>query len=293
MMRHVGVMALAARLIARTRTPIVFVEGAFNLAPVQHGAPLAYWRIRQEIRLLHRLAQKIIVNSRILADEFVEHANLPRQGVSVISNPAAAAVFADTIELCDPPGWPKTDDPVIVTVCRLDVNKDVATLLRAFALLRARRCASLVVIGTGPEQTRLETIAGELGCATSVHFLGVRENPWRYVRHAAVFVLASHLEGFSNALIEAMAVGCPVVASDARGGTRFILDDGRYGPLTPPGDPAAMADAIAAMLDRPTESALLVERARQFSEGQIGAYLAAIEEAAPNAVAFEAGGSIQ
>jgi glycosyltransferase involved in cell wall biosynthesis len=281
MMRHVAVMAVLARLAARSRTPIVFVEGTFNLAPVRHLAPLTYWRVKREIRLLHRRAQKIVVNSQDLADEFVEHARLPRADISVIPNPAAAPVFADApTGPHDLPGWPKTDDPIIVTVCRLDANKDVATLLRAFARLRARRPLSLAVIGTGPEEPSLRALAGELGCGADVHFLGVREKPWRYVRKAAVFVLASHHEGFSNALIEALAVGCPVVASDARGGTRFILGDGRYGLLTPPGDAVAMADAVAAMLERPMEAASLVERARQFSESQIDAYLAAVEEVA-------------
>src|SRR3546814_19549125 len=86
---------------------------------------------------------------------------------------------------------------------------------------------------------------------------------------AAQFVLSSVREGLPNALIEAMACGCPVVSTDCRSGPDEILDGGRLGPLVPIGDPAALASAIAATLDAPPPSDLVMERADRFSAERI------------------------
>ena len=102
------------------------------------------------------------------------------------------------------------------------------------------------------------------------------ENPFAYMSQAGVFALSSDWEGLPTALIEAMACGASVVSTDCPSGPAEILDNGVLAPLTPPGDVAAFADALATALDRPRPIASLIARADQFSlDAALDHYLAA------------------
>jgi glycosyltransferase involved in cell wall biosynthesis len=283
-MNHTAVFGILGNLASFTRTPIVIIEGGLNLTIWEHTDRRRYILTRTLIALLYPLARRVFVNSAPIAAEFVRHARLPAEHIEVIPNPSAVAVLEDEGAKCPMSDFPNGDAPVVISVGRIDDNKDVATLLRAFALARARRALTLAIVGEGPERGNLEALAVELGIENDVRFLGARSRPWRYVRRAAVFVNASRTEGFSNALVEAMAVGCPVVATNGPGGTAYILEDGRHGELVPVGDAASMARGIERMLDTPTDSAQLIARARDFSEGQVDAYLKAIAKFAHEAV---------
>jgi glycosyltransferase involved in cell wall biosynthesis len=115
-----------------------------------------------------------------------------------------------------------------------------------------------------------------------VSFEGFQANPFAFMRAADVFVLSSEFEGFGNVIVEAMAVGTPVVATDCPYGPEEILDGGRYGCLVPPGDPQALADALARVLADPALRARMSaagrERARAFSSQAIADEYAALFE---------------
>ena len=162
------------------------------------------------------------------------------------------------------------EGPVIATAGRLVGVKDHKTLLRAFAALLKSRPARLVLFGDGPLRAELEAEAQALGIGSRVLFAGYANDPAACYAAADLFVLSSTSEGFGNVLIEAMAAGVPVVSTDAPHGPREILADGRYGTLTPVGDAAALAAAMAAMLDAPTDTALLAHRAADFAVERIG-----------------------
>lgn len=120
--------------------------------------------------------------------------------------------------------------PQIVAVGRLVFAKGFDVLLRAFALLKEKTPqAQLTLLGDGPERETLAALAGKLGVAEQVVFAGFQENPLPWVREADVFVLSSRREGFPNALLEAMALGKPIISADCRSGPREIL-----APQTPP-----------------------------------------------------------
>jgi glycosyltransferase involved in cell wall biosynthesis len=147
----------------------------------------------------------------------------------------------------------------------LNKFKDFATLIRAFARLRAVHPARLVILGEGPERRNLEQLARQLGVATEVDLPGFAANPYAFMARADVFALASRVEGLSNAIIEALACGCPVVSTDCPNGPDEVLQHGRYGRLVPVGDDAALADAISATLHAPPDPAALRQRAASFS----------------------------
>jgi glycosyltransferase involved in cell wall biosynthesis len=138
--------------------------------------------------------------------------------------------------------------PTIITVGRLVYQKDHDTLLRAFALARSRLDASLVLVGQGPLQDELTTLARELGISDRVIFAGWQQNPFAWMANADLFVLSSRFEGFGNVVIEAMACGLPVVSTDCPSGPSEILANGDAGILVPVGDVHAMADAMCAVL---------------------------------------------
>jgi glycosyltransferase involved in cell wall biosynthesis len=145
------------------------------------------------------------------------------------------------------------------------VQKDQATLLRAFARVRARRPARLLILGEGNQRLALEALARELGIAADVRMPGFVPNPLAYMRRAAVFVLSSAWEGLPTVLIEALACGCPVVSTDCPAGPAEILDYGRYGRLTPVGDVEALAAAITASVEDGPDRTALEQRALAFS----------------------------
>jgi glycosyltransferase involved in cell wall biosynthesis len=162
------------------------------------------------------------------------------------------------------------EGPVIATAGRLVGVKDHKTLLRAFAALLKLRPARLVLFGDGPLRGELEAESRVLGIASRVLFAGYVNDPAACYAAADLFVLSSTSEGFGNVLIEAMAAGVPVVSTDAPHGPREILADGKYGTLVPVGDAEALAAAMSAMLDQPTDPVLLEGRAADFAVERIG-----------------------
>lgn len=163
---------------------------------------------------------------------------------------------------------------VAASVGALGRDKDHATLLRAAGLLR-ERFASLhwVIAGEGPERAALERLRAELGLGGRVHLVGHLPEPARLVADADLFVMSSRDEGLGTAVLDAMALGIPV-ASTAAGGLPEMLGDGA-GVLAPPGDPAALAAAVARLLDDPGLARVVTARAAAVVERFTAARMAA------------------
>jgi glycosyltransferase involved in cell wall biosynthesis len=145
---------------------------------------------------------------------------------------------------------PPCPGPYIVSVARLDeIQKDHRTLLRAYAQLAAKTLREdLVIVGDGGFRAELEALAVALGVGERVHFTGYRNNPHAVVARASALVLSSRYEGMPMVLLEALALGKPVISTDCPTGPREILDGGRFGLLVPIGDVNAMAQAISSLL---------------------------------------------
>jgi len=144
--------------------------------------------------------------------------------------------------------WPR---PYIVSVGRLSAEKDHVTLLEAYARIAQHHAHDLLIAGDGVLAHSLRQRAAQLGLADRVYFLGHREELTSLYRGADVLVHTSRWEGFGMVLIEAMAQGTPVVATDAPWGPRSILEAVPAGVLVPVGDVSAVARETAALLDDP------------------------------------------
>lgn len=152
------------------------------------------------------------------------------------------------------------DAITFVTVGRLAEVKNQPLMLRAFARVAPTlRGARLRIIGDGPERSRLEALAHDLGLDERVEFLGFRDDVKALLAEADVFLISSHYEGISIALLEAMRAGLPVVASCV-GGVPETVIDGHNGILFPDGDEHSMSAAMGRLGSLPYERKAMGER---------------------------------
>jgi len=141
-------------------------------------------------------------------------------------------------------------DFIIGTVGRLDPIKNQHLLLHAFARLNnARKNLRIVLIGDGPERHRLESIKDTLPCRDRIEFFGERDDVHKILPILDVFVLPSANEGISNTILEAMATGLPVIATNV-GGNPELVQHGQTGLLIPPGDQDAIVGALNLYIDQ-------------------------------------------
>jgi len=234
-------------------------------------------------RWTYPTAAAIVANSRGAAEDLARVLNVPRQQIHLIYNPTYDnSLLEQAKEPVEHPWFQVGEPPVVLGVGRLTYQKDFGTLLRAFARVRKERVCRLVLLGEGAERAKLEALAEELGVRTEVALPGFVENPYKYMARAAVFVLSSRYEGLPNVLIEALACGVPVVATDCPSGPGEILLDGRAGLLGPVADAEAMAAAILRLLSDPALAQSLLQDAQQHlhrfrPEGCVSKYLAVVE----------------
>jgi glycosyltransferase involved in cell wall biosynthesis len=249
-------------LMAARRAGGCRIVAARRSVPKERGAQ----RVLAE--LVVRAADRIVVNAELLR---------PRGRAGARTDVIPSGVDTDVFRPTAARGEAKTRlglpgaGPVIGTVGRLEPRKGTATLVEAVAVLRngGHHDAMLVVVGDGPLRRELGAAAERLGIQEHVRFLGDRGDVDAVLAALDVFVLPSRTEGMSNALLEAMAMAHPVVAT-AVGGTPEVVADGQSGLLVPADDPGTMAAAIARLLDAPGLAARLGAAARQTVEERYG-----------------------
>ncbi|MEA1833324.1 glycosyltransferase [Methylobacterium durans] len=252
-----SVKLAAAKMLARGRTRIVLsYHGHAGIVRGRLGN--AAFRLAF---LLTRFADRTVCVSEGLARRLVEDWRASAARIESIPNPIPvehAHAAADAADLATRP-------PTIVAVGRLVPEKGYDSLIRALTLLPGD--VRLTILGDGPERPALQRAADEAGVAGQVSLPGFAE-PWPAYGAARVFALSSISESFGNVVVEALASGLPVVATDC-GGPGEILDRGRYGTLVPVGDSAALAAGLGAALADPGDPALRVARAASYAVPQI------------------------
>ena len=200
-------------------------------------------------RLFYSWADHVVAVSQGAATDLAEVAKLSQDEIDVIYNPVITpGLESQAAESLDHPWFQPGEPPVVLGIGRLEPQKDFATLVRAFAKLREQQDCRLVLLGAGQQHLELENLSKQLGVKDSVKLLGFVANPHRYLARSRVFVLSSAWEGLSNVLIEAIALGIPVVSTDCPSGPSEVLAGGKYGQLVPVGDVDGMAAAMAEKL---------------------------------------------
>jgi L-malate glycosyltransferase len=252
---HSYLIAAPAARIARVP---VLVAGRRSLGDFKQDRRLL---LRLE-RLATRTTDLLIANAHAVAEDTREREHVPAEKISVVYNGLPDDAFTAWT-----PASIKTVHPMLLCVANLKAYKGHEHLLRAAALLRARgRPCTLVLVGEGEQRPQLERQARQLHL--DVRFLGACTEVGPLLARADVVALPSLHEGMSNAVMEAMSAGRPVVAT-AVGGTPELLRD--RGILVPPGDPSALASAIDALLADPGRGASLGAAARRWSRMNLSA----------------------
>jgi len=254
-LEHTNVLAVvASRFVSGTR--VVLREAntvSEDIVGVKGRA------IRAAMRWAYRSAGAVVAVSEGVKASLVAELGLDAERVRVVLNPVITPRVMDGArEPVEHPWFSPGEPPVILGVGRLSRQKGFDTLLRAFARVREATECRLVLLGEGEERTELERLARRLGVVAETSMPGYVANPFGYMRNCGVFVLSSRWEGLPNVLIQAMAVGAKVVATDCPSGPSEVTDSGSLAPLVPVDDVEAMAVAIRATLR---------SEARELSEG--------------------------
>lgn len=242
---HANVVAILARRLAGGRTrAVVSVRSVPSEVYRRANSPASRLLLRV-MRVAYRYADAIVANSGAVAVDLARLLRTSTDGIHVIHNPVnLAEIERLSREAVDHPWTADGAMPVVIGVGSLAPLKDFTTLILAFAAVRARRECRLVILGEGPEREALMGVARRAGVDEDVLMPGFQANPFAWMRRAAVFVSSSVTEGCPNALMQALALGMPIVSTDSVGGSAELLEHGRWGKLVPAGSPSTMADAI-------------------------------------------------
>jgi glycosyltransferase involved in cell wall biosynthesis len=262
---HANVVAVWARSLARVETAVVVTHHLGLPTRSSSFGSRLWFALRARF---YPWADAIVAVSQDMAVDLARSIGVDRDRIEVIHNPVIAPdlLTLGDAEVSHPwlaPGQP----PVVVGIGRLERQKDFPTLVRAVGLLRHERPLRLIILGEGDERPALEALVRELGLQDDVALPGFVDNPYAFLSRAGVFALSSIYEGLPTVLIEALALGTPVVSTDCRTGPREILENGRLGRLVPIGQPQALAAAIATTLDdRPAP--VPAERLRSYTQAE-------------------------
>lgn len=151
----------------------------------------------------------------------------------------------------------------ILGIGRLTPQKGFDILIKAQKILKDKGVRSkLVILGEGPDCRKLEELIKELNLQNDVELLGFKSNPYPYLKNADFFVLSSRYEGLPTVLIEALALGKPVISTDCPSGPKEIIEHGVSGILVPVEDPMSIAKAINTLINNVDLTKKLIEQAK-------------------------------
>lgn len=265
---HLNTIVAMAAIAARSKAKI---SASSRISPYRTYSDKPFskdWALKYSSILVRKRIDTLVCVSQDMVKDYQKIFGQTRH--QCIYNMAYDADTLDKIsEPVENPWLTDKSTPLIITAGRLCEGKGYPDLINAINLIRKERPIKLAILGEGEFRPELEALIDELELADTVKLLGFQENPLKFFKQADVFALSSYFEGLPNVLIEAMAAGCTLVATDCPTGPREVLQDGKYGQLVPMHDPVSMANAIKEALINPTSSELLKEAIEPFTEESV------------------------
>ena len=256
-----NLVAITARLVSGRPGRLVVSE-RLHLSAALKTPEVAWFRfLPLFMKWLYPRADGLIAVSHGVAEDLSQRLRLNRDNIAVIHNPVFVSHLRRLAnEEVKHPWVAESDALIVMGVGRLLPHKDFGTLIEAVSLMD-RNCR-LVILGDGPERDFLESLAERL--EVDLLLPGYVQNPYPWMARANVVAVSSRVEGFPNVLVEALALGTPVVSTDCPSGPSEILDRDRIGRLVPIGNAEAMSIALAETLARPPDRCLLIEHSAQW-----------------------------
>ena len=246
---YANIIAVWARRFAGIPQRVILGEHN-TLSSVVKGEKDARWNLYPTLaKWFYPWADGIIAVSGGVADDLAQTTKIARERIHVIYNPIVTQELFDKSKVVpDDPWFRSGEAPVLLAVGRLTEQKAFDVLIRAFARVKQHHRVRLMILGEGEERPALQALVKEYGLEKDISMPGFVPNPYSYMAHAAAFILSSRWEGLPTVVVEAMAVGVPIISTDCPSGPREILQDGKYGKLVPVDDPIALADMISTCL---------------------------------------------
>lgn len=233
-------------------TRVVLREGSSPtafLADVARTSPMRASAYRRLYQTIYRFADAVICQSDFMLNDISTNMKVPRARLTRIYNPVdidgVSAKADDDVEV-------RFDETKIniLAVGRLAYEKAYDVLIRAFAIAEAiHGTLALTFVGEGPDRSALEELARTLKVDTKVRFVGFTENPYAFMRRADIFALSSKYEGFSNVLVESLALGTPAVVTDCPSANREVITEGFNGWFAEPDNPEDLARAMTLAIE--------------------------------------------
>ena len=248
-MHYANEIAILAKRLAGVSTQILVTEHNTLSRSINQLKGLKRRLIPLGVKRLYPLADHIVTVSKGARDDLQQWISSSGATVEAIYNPVITDDLHQKAQIAvDHPWFQAGEPPVILGVGKLERQKDFPMLIQAFAQVRSQQPCRLVILGWGPDQAELEALIADLGLAEDAALLGYVENPYAYMARSRVFALSSAWEGLPTVLIEAMALGVPVISTNCKSGPEEILNQGEFGSLVPVGDSHAMAESMLAVL---------------------------------------------
>jgi glycosyltransferase involved in cell wall biosynthesis len=282
----IACLSVLLKLLILRRCRIIVTQH-LTVSPEVSGARgirrLKLQLIRLAMRALYPRADRLIAVSDGVASDLAQQINASRDSITTIHNPIVDKQITSRIEAPLPTAypWAHSTAPLIVFAGRLEPVKRVDLLLEAFAQVRSQSSARLLILGEGSLLDELRHQASQLQVAEDVLFFGHTRNILPLLKSSDVLVLPSDYEGFGNVLVEAMACGTQVIATNCPSGPAEILENGRYGQLIATNSVPALVTALRRTLDKEFEvpTDVLRQRAQYFSVERAGeSYLQVLRE---------------
>ncbi|MDY7025841.1 MAG: glycosyltransferase [Pseudomonadota bacterium] len=203
---------------------------------------------RKLICKAYQNTDEVIAVSKGVADGLNKLCNIPLNKIHTPKNPTVTPYIQEQASQTISHPWFEEKEPVIVSVGGLNKRKNFELLIDAFAAVNQTHPCKLMILGNGKRLARLQARAEKLNIIDRIAFLGFIENPYPYMKQAAMTILSSNREGSPNVLAESLSLHTPLVSTDCPSGPREILDGGKYGVLVPMKDVKAMTAGIIKVL---------------------------------------------
>lgn len=268
---------IAARISGFDGAVIVSEHSMIYEEHFKHLGRLRRLEMRMSSFVGYRLATARIGVSQGVCENMARMSLMAINRMTTIHNPVQSVAPPDSHDLEKAEKyWGDRFGRRMLTVGRAALVKNHALLLHAFAQLRDKS-ARLLILGPSKDESSLRALAEELDIAGQLILPGFHADPAPFYATADLFVLSSNFEGLPTVLIEALSSGLPVVSTDCGTGPAEILENGRWGRLTPVGDAPALARAMQeALAEEPDRDALRARAAHFSPERAARAYLAAM-----------------